>query len=168
MGTPSAMDIRDARVVGIAEYLVCVDTGSTLVTYSLGSCVGVTLVDPVARVGGMLHAMLPLSTSDPDRAVQEPGRFADTGTLTLLSAMFKRGASRSNIVAKVAGAASQVEKGDMFRIGERNLTVVRRVLWKNDILIAAEDCGGSISRTLVLEMTTGRTLVRSNGEINEL
>jgi chemotaxis protein CheD len=160
---------RDAsRIVGIAELAVSVDPAETLVTYSLGSCIGLSLMDPVAGVGGLLHAMMPVSSMDPGRAAGTPGMFTDTGTLALLKSVFDRGATRANLVAKVAGAANQVDQHELFRIGERNLMILRRVLWKNDILISAEDCGGAISRTLVLEMATGRTLVKSNGTLREL
>ena len=162
------MAIEGSRIVGIAELAVSVDPAETLVTYSLGSCVGLALIDPVAGVGGLLHAMMPVSSMDPGRAAATPGMFADTGTLALLKSVFDRGATRANLIAKVAGAATQVDQHGLFRIGERNLMVLRRVLWKNDILISAEDCGGAISRTLVLEMGTGRTLVKSNGTLREL
>ncbi len=157
-----------SRIVGIAEMAVSVDPTETLVTYSLGSCVGLSLVDPVAGVGGLLHAMMPVSTMDPARAAQSPAMFADSGTLALLKDVFDRGATRANLIAKIAGAATQVDQHGLFRIGERNLMVLRRVLWRNDILISAEDCGGAISRTMLVEMATGRTLVKSNGTLREL
>jgi chemotaxis protein CheD len=162
------MGADGSRIVGIAELVVSVDPSETLVTYSLGSCIGLSLMDPVAGVGGLLHAMMPVSKMDLERAALTPAMFTDTGTLALLKSVFDRGATRANLVAKIAGAASQVDQHGLFRIGERNLMILRRVLWKNDILISAEDCGGAISRTLLLEMATGRTLVKSNGTLREL
>ncbi len=156
------------RVVGISELAVTVDPDETLVTYSLGSCVGLTLFDATLGAGGMLHAMMPASAMDPERAAASPAMFADTGVAMLLQSLFDLGATRKTLVAKVAGAANQVDQHGRFRIGERNHTILRRVLWKNDILIAAEDCGGDLSRTLMLEMATGRTLVKSNGTLHEL
>lgn len=155
-------------VVGISEFVVTDCADDVLITYSLGSCVGLTLYDPERRLGGMLHAMMPVSSMDPTRAACEPAMFTDTGVAAMLQAMFDRGASRRNLVAKVAGASVQMDQTGLFRIGERNHTVLRRVLWKNDILLAAEDVGGNISRTLLLEMSGGRTLVKSNGSLREL
>jgi len=155
-------------VVGISEMQVTSDRSAVLVTYSLGSCVGLTLYDPRAEVGGLLHAMMPLSTADPAKAAAKPAMYTDTGVTSLLQAMFDRGATRRHLVAKVAGAATSMDTGGLFRIGERNHMVLRRILWKNDILIAAEDVGGPFARTLALEMATGRTLVKLGAATKEL
>jgi chemotaxis protein CheD len=156
------------RVVGISEYVVSASPGEVLVTYSLGSCVGLVLHDPVAGVGGLLHAMMPASKSNPEKAAQNPSMYTDTGATALIGDMFAAGATRANLVAKVVGAASQVDTSQMFRIGERNYAVVRKVLWKNEILIASEDVGGAVSRTVYLEVSTGRTSVRSDGVVREI
>ncbi len=156
------------RIIGISDLAVSDSADDVFITYSLGSCVGLTLYDPDLKVGGMLHAMMPVSTMDPARADRHPGMFTDTGVAALLQGLFDLGASRKRLIAKVAGAAAQMDQNGMFRIGERNQMVLRRVLWKNDILLAAEDVGGSVSRTLLLEMATGRTLVKCNGSLREL
>jgi chemotaxis protein CheD len=156
------------RVIGISDLYATADRTDMLVTYSLGSCIGLSLHDPVAGVGGLLHAMMPVSTADPVKAASNPAMYTDTGVSALLQAVFDLGATRRNIVAKVAGAASQMDGAGLFRIGERNYMVLRKVLWKNEILIAAENIGGTASRTMYLEMASGRTLVRSNGSIDEL
>jgi len=82
--------------------------------------------------------------------------------------MFNRGSRRERIVAKVAGAASALDDGGLFRIGERNYAVLRRILWKNGVLIAAEDVGGTETRTLSVEVGTGRVLVKSGSLSVEL
>jgi chemotaxis protein CheD len=156
------------NIVGISELLVTADADQTLVTYSLGSCIGLSLHDPVAGVGGLLHAMMPLSTADPVKAAGNPAMYTDTGVTALIQAVFDLGATRRDLIAKVAGSASQMDSSGMFRIGERNYMVLRKVLWKNDILIAGEAVGGSVSRTMYLEMASGRTLVRSGGSLREL
>ncbi len=155
-------------VVGISEYVVSADPEATLVTYSLGSCIGLALHDPVAGVGGLLHAMMPSSRSNPDKAADNPAMYTDTGAQEMLQALFDLGATRSNLVAKVVGAASQLDEGQLFRIGERNYAVARKVLWKNGVLIAAEDVGGRSSRTVYLSVGNGRTLVKSEGAVTEL
>jgi chemotaxis protein CheD len=151
------------RVVGIAELVVTTDPAEVLVTHSLGSCVGLALYDPVKGVGGMLHAMLPVSTLDPTRAAANPPMFTDTGVAALLRGVFDLGATRADLVAVVAGASNVLDPQGLFRIGERNHLVLRRMLWKNGILIADEDVGGTATRTLTLEMATGRTTVKTGG-----
>jgi len=139
-----------------------------LVTYSLGSCVGLSLYDPVARIGGLIHCMLPLSKINPAKAQTNPEMFTDTGVVALLRAVLAKGAQKNRLVAKVAGAGQLLDENGLFRIGERNHTVLRKVLWKNDILIAAEDVGGTLSRTVYLHVATGQTIVKSTGRQVEL
>lgn len=156
------------HIVGIAEMKVSADPGDILATYALGSCVGVTLYDPVGRVGGLIHCMLPLSRIDPEKAERNPLMYVDTGMSLLLQAMFDKGAQRKTLVAKVAGASRIMDAGGVFNIGERNYTVVRKVLWKNEILIAGEDVGGSAPRTMYLYLDTGRTVLKMGGEEKEI
>ncbi|MCC6491011.1 MAG: chemotaxis protein CheD [Candidatus Hydrogenedentes bacterium] len=154
--------------VGISEMLVTQSLEDVLITYSLGSCIGVSLYDPEAQVGGLIHCMLPLSRIDPERAKRQPQMFTDTGVPALLQEVLNRGANRKRIVAKVAGAAAPLSDNGVFKIGERNYTVLRKVLWKNEILIAAEEVGGTIARTMTLYMETGKTTIRSGGVEREL
>lgn len=154
--------------VGISEMKTSSQADDVLITYSLGSCVGLSLYDPRARVGGLVHCMLPLSKLDPDKARANPEMFTDTGVAALLQAIFDLGAERKRTIAKVAGAASVLDEKGLFKIGERNYTVLRKVLWKNNILIAAEAVGGTIARTMSLYMATGRTTIRSGGREVEL
>lgn len=156
------------HVIGIAEMQVSNQPDDVLVTYSLGSCVGLSLYDPVAHVGGMIHCMLPLSKIDPAKAQANPCMFADTGIARLLQTVFDMGAERRHIVAKVAGGASLLDEKGLFKIGERNYTVLRKMLWKNSVAVAGEDVGGNASRTLHLYMDTGRTTIKSGGKEVEL
>ena len=94
--------------------------------------------------------------------------FVETGVPLLLKRMFRMGARKADISVKVAGASRILDQQGLFRIGERNYAILRRILWKNDLLIAAEDVGGTATRTLRLDIGTGRCTVKSNGEINEL
>ena len=139
-----------------------------LVTYSLGSCVGLSLYDPRAGVGGLVHCMLPLSKMDEQKARNNPTMFTDSGVLALLQAVFDLGGERKNLVARVAGGAMLLDEKRIFCIGERNYTVLRKVLWKNNILIAAEEVGGSTPRTMTLYMATGKTTIKSGGQEREL
>lgn len=150
------------HTLGISEMRVTTSPEDILITYSLGSCVGLTLYDPVAVVGGMIHCMLPLSRTDPAKADANPAMFTDTGVSALIQEMYNAGATKKNLVARVAGASRIMDDKDMFKIGERNHTVLRKVLWKNGILIKSEDVGGTIARTMVLYMEDGRTTLRIN------
>ncbi len=154
--------------VGISEMLFSNRMEDVLVTYSLGSCIGLTLYDPDAQVGGMVHCMLPLSRIDPVKAVETPGMFIDTGVVHLIQGVLDLGAQKRRLIARVAGAAKLLDESGVFNIGERNCVVLRKVLWKNNILIAAEETGNTIPRTLYLYMDTGRTTIKSQGQEREL
>jgi chemotaxis protein CheD len=156
------------RTVGISEMSVSSEPGDVLATYALGSCVGLSLYDPQARVGGLIHCMLPLSRIDPAKAERNPLMYVDTGVPTLLQALFDRGAQRKTLVAKVAGASKIMDANGVFNIGERNYTVLRKVLWKNDILVSGEEVGGSVPRTMYLHIDSGRTVLKVSGEEREI
>ena len=156
------------RVVGISELEVSTAPADVLVTYSLGSCLGVSIHDPVAGVGGLIHCMLPVSKGSPEKAAAKPAMFVDTGVVALLNGMFARGAERARLVVKVAGAASPMDASGRFRIGERNYTVLRKVLWKNELMIHAEDIGGTAPRTVRLYVGSGRTTIKAAGGEVEL
>ena len=151
-------------VVGISEMKASSRAAETLITYSLGSCVGLALYDPAAQLGGLIHCLLPQSSIDPAKAQRQPCMFVDSGVGLLLNTLFAAGAQRRRLVAKAAGGANVLDDGGLFKIGERNVTMLRRMLWKNEILLAGEDLGGTKARTLSLEMSSGRTRVRSIGE----
>ena len=140
----------------------------TIVTHALGSCLGLMVYDPIAKVGGLLHAMLPLSKINPDKAKTNPYMFVDTGVPTLFKALYEIGGQKSRMVIKAAGCGNPLGKNEMFKIGERNYTVLKKLLWKNNILLEAEDVGGTISRTVYLDLATGQTVINSGGKKAEL
>lgn len=157
-----------AHVVDISDMVVSDHRDDILVTYSLGSCIGLSLHDPVAGVGGLIHCMLPLSKIDARKAEHTPCMFVDTGVPLFLQKAFDLGARRRHLVAKVAGAARSLDEKGMFNIGERNYTVLRKILWKNSILIASESIGGAHPRTMRLYMNSGTTTVGLRGKEIEL
>ncbi|MDR2727926.1 MAG: chemotaxis protein CheD [Chitinispirillales bacterium] len=155
--------------VGISDMALSTKADDLIITYSLGSCLGVTVFDPEACVGGMVHCQLPnCSTEDKSKAVSNPAMFVDTGVSLLFQKFFEAGGSRSRMIVKAAGCAAILDQNGFFRIGERNFTLFRKLLWKNNILLKGSETGGDISRTLVLEMSTGRTLIRSKGAEREI
>jgi len=137
--------------------------GDILVTHGLGSCLGLIVYDPVVKIGGMLHAMLPLSSINPQKAEVNPYMFVDTGVPKLFKEIYSLGVQKNRLLVKAAGCSQSVDKNEMFKIGERNYTVLRKLLWKNNILLEAEDIGGTISRTVFFEITNSRMVIASNG-----
>jgi chemotaxis protein CheD len=151
------------RTVGVGDLRVAHDTEGQLVTYALSSCVGVTLFDREAHVGGMLHAMLPLSTIDPQKASANLAMFVDTGLTRLLLEFYKLGAQKSRMVAVAVGGASMNNgKADnFFQIGSRNVTMLKKMLWQNSILLNAYEFGGDESRNLILDLHDGRVSLKN-------
>jgi chemotaxis protein CheD len=152
------------QIIGVADMKISNNPEDLLITYSLGSCLGITMHDAQAGVGGMVHCMLPLSKLDAHKAQLNPSMFIDTGVIAMLQQLFDLGAQRKRLRTSVAGGSQMLESHGLFNIGERNIIVLRKVLWKNDLLIAAQEVGGSIPRTLSLEIGTGRTRLRSGGQ----
>lgn len=142
-------------VVDIADMAISTNTGDVLITYSLGSCLGIAVYDPVNVVGGLMHCMLPLSKIDASKAAEKPYMFVDTGMQAFLGALYKQGLQKKNALVKVAGGARVMDRNDLFKIGERNYTVLKKVLWKNGLLIKGEHVGGAETRTVRLDMSTG-------------
>jgi chemotaxis protein CheD len=153
------------RVVTIADMRISANRGDVLITYALGSCLGVTAYDPVARVGGLLHLMLPDSSIDSDKAAQNPYMFVDTGLPELFLQCYQAGARRERIIVTAAGGSCThgKENDDYFQIGKRNFVMLKKLLWQNSLLLKAYDVGGSICRTMSLDIETGIVTLKSNG-----
>jgi chemotaxis protein CheD len=134
-----------------------------IVTHALGSCLGLVVYDPVEKVGGLLHAMLPMSKINPAKAQANPYIFVDTGVPALFRALYEIGGQKSRLIIKAAGCGNPLGKNEMFKIGERNHTVLKKLLFKNNLLLATEDVGGTASRTVHLDVASGQTVVSSNG-----
>lgn len=155
-------------VIGVSDLKLSKCEGDTLVTYALGSCVGIILYDHTVHVGGILHYMLPLAKVDELKAKKNPAMFGDTGIPLLFNEAYKLGAKKENIQVKMAGGAEIFENNDFFAIGKRNVIIARKMFWKNNVLITAEHTGGSIPRNLFLEIGDGKSWITSRGERMEL
>src|SRR5271169_874396 len=151
-------------VIGVADMAVRNSPAELLITYSLGSCIAVIIFDAIAGVGGMLHYMLPESSLDPEKAKKNPCMFADTGITRLFKSSYQVGARKENIVVKTVGGAQMLDPNGLFNIGKRNYLAMRKIFWKNNVAIAAEDVGGEVNRTVRLEMNTGRVLLKVGSE----
>jgi chemotaxis protein CheD len=152
--------------VGIADMKVSADPESVIITHALGSCLGIAIYDPVARVGGLLHAMLPDSSIDPRKAADNPFIFIDTGVPRLFRDAYAKGGEKGRIIVKVAGGATSKarDEEDFFQIGKRNFVMLRKVFWKNNVLIKAHDVGGCGSRTMSLYVGTGDVRLKASGQ----
>ncbi|MBU0691220.1 chemotaxis protein CheD [bacterium] len=138
--------------------------GNLIVTHALGSCIGIALIDPVAKVGGILHFMLPDSKVNPERAESSKWMFADRAVPAYFEQAYAMGASKQRLSVYIAGGAQFVDKKDVFAIGKRNHTALRKIFWKLGILIKGENIGGTISRTLYLDVDSGACWFSSGGK----
>jgi chemotaxis protein CheD len=154
--------------VSIGGLEVTADREATLITHGLGSCIAVMTFDPTAKVAGMLHFQLPASTLSPERARESPGTFADTGIPLLFERMYALGASKAHIQVRVAGGGNFHGDNGTFDIGKRNYTMMRKIFWKAQVLLAAEDCGGNRSRTARLFVDTGQITIQSGSDVKPL
>jgi chemotaxis protein CheD len=139
------------------------DPNAEIVTYSLGSCLGVTVYDPVKKTGGLLHLMLPDSRIDPAKAAATPHMFVDTGVPFLFKTVFNLGGERSRLIIRVAGGAQFLDDQQMFNIGGRNIQAFEEIIARNGLAIHTRDLGGYSSRTLRFDLGTGKISIHSPG-----
>ncbi len=150
--------------VGMADLNVCVSPNA-ITTLGLGSCVGIVLYDPVRRIAGMVHIMLPDSTKILNN--ENKAKFADTGIDLLIKRMLEIGADRRLLIAKIAGGAQMFafsNNSDMMRIGERNVEATKIKLAELGISIRAEDTGANYGRTIEFYPENGSLLIKSVGK----
>ena len=141
--------------VGMADYKVG-SAPATIISYGLGSCIGISIYDPQTKIGGLLHIMLPDSTQS--RPSENPAKFADTGIPLMLADILQLGASRSRLVAKLAGGAQMfafANATDIMRVGARNAAAAKKILQDLRIQVLAEDTGGTYGRTVQIDLATG-------------
>jgi chemotaxis protein CheD len=154
---------KKSLVVGVADMVASNDPGAELVTYSLGSCLGVTVYDPIKKAGGLLHLMLPDSAINPQKAAIQPCMFVDTGVPRLFKAVYNLGGDRSQVIVNVAGGAQFFDSNRTFNIGGRNLDALHELLARDGHSIHAEAVGGTSSRTLRMNLSNGSVTISSPG-----
>jgi chemotaxis protein CheD len=155
-------------VVGVGGLAVSNNQAMILTTYSLGSCLGITIYDPVSRAGGMLHAMLPDSSINAAKAAEQPAMFVDTGVSALFRAAYALKAEKHRVQICVAGGAQFLDKTGFFNIGQRNIACLGQLLVEHGLSIEAKDVGGLVSRTLLLHLDTGEVRVKNSGQREEI
>lgn len=154
--------------IGIGGLEVSADQGAVLITHGLGSCIAVIAYDPRRKLGGMLHFQLPSSSLSAERSAESPGTFADTGIPLLFERMYGLGSRKADIVVKAAGGGNFHDDNGTFDIGRRNHTMMRKIFWKAQVLVTAEDVGGSKSRTARLFVDTGQVTIQSGSDVRPL
>jgi chemotaxis protein CheD len=164
MSDTSRTVVGASHVVGVGDMLTGQGPGGQIVTYALGSCIGLTVFDPVTHTGGLLHAMLAKPTSE-KAAEKKPFMFITTGVPMLFKKVQALGAQRDRLVVCVAGAAEILNDGNGFQIGRRNRTMIRKLFFKNNIVVAAEDTGGNHARTMILDLSTGQVSLKNRGKV---
>lgn len=151
----------DKLIVGIADMKLAHNSGE-LITYALGSCVGICLYDPLVHLAALIHIMLPLNM---ETGRKNPMKYADTGIRETLKMMEARGGMHTRITAKIAGGAKmfEVTGGSLGNIGQRNIESVHISLKREGIRLLKEDVGGTVARTLLFDSATGQGRIRSYG-----
>jgi chemotaxis protein CheD len=150
--------------VGMADLKVC-KSPDGITTLGLGSCVGIAIRDPITKIGGLAHVMLPDSTAI--RQNNNIYKFADTGIVELVRLMELEGAKKARMVAKIAGGAQMFafqNKTDLVRVGDRNVEASKKALKELGIPILAEDTGENFGRTVIFYPETGDYVIRAVGK----
>ena len=168
MPAPSLTGFEHKVVVGVGDMAVSNNPDLTLVTYSLGSCLGIVIFDPVARVGGLLHVMLPDSTIDTAKAVARPGMFVDTGVPALFRAAYQLRADKRRVRIYVIGGAQIMDNSGFFNIGKRNCEALDSLLAQHQLAITAKEIGGLQNRTVFFRLNTGLVTLKMSGQQTEV
>ena len=167
--TETAKLTKSSIVIGMGECAVSASPGVVLTCIGLGSCIGVAAYDKVAKVGGMIHIVL---AKHQGNSTSDFGKFADTGIPLLFNEMVKMGAEKRRLIIKIAGGAQMtIAPGlrDTFKTGEKNLIQILYTLEQEDVGLKAADVGGSLGRTVKLNIDTGTVTVKTvNGIEREI
>ena len=156
------------QIIGIGDCKVSKDPAETLITHALGSCIAILIHDPVAKVAGLLHFMLPESGLDLEKAGKRPFVYADTGIPLLFQTAYQLGASKSRLHVMAAGGAQMLDPNNTFNIGKRNHLAMRKIFWKAGVIVHKEEIGGTSSRTVSIDVETGRVQLRTSGEPGQI
>jgi chemotaxis protein CheD len=158
--------MKDPISVGLGEQVISRDPADILVAYGLGSCLGISMVDPVVRVTGLLHAVLPRWANGMDPIDPASSKYVDSGIERLLAALIKEGANKHRLVVRMAGGANMLVSPGLknsFEIGTRNIESARATLQRLNLTLKAEDVGGNTGRTVRFYVADNRMTVRVIG-----
>lgn len=155
--------VKNEIQVGIADYKITVSPNK-LITVGLGSCVGVAMYDPIEKVGGLLHIMLPDSAQFSN--VTKPAKFADLGIPLMVKEIQQRGGKIGRLQVKIAGGAqmfSGLNNKFVLNIGQRNTEMTKTILNSLGIRILSEEVGGNRGRTMIFDTENGTVTIRAIG-----
>ncbi len=158
---------KDPISLGLGERAISRDSGDVLVAYGLGSCLGISMIDPQTKVSGLLHAVLPGALNGTSSNDSNTHKYVDSGIENMLDAMIKEGAIKNRLITRIIGGANMLIAPGMtnsFDIGTRNMESARRTMQRLNLKIAAEEVGGHTGRTVHVYVADSRVTVRVIGE----
>ena len=158
---------KDPISLGLGERAISRDPEDVLVAYGLGSCLGISMVDPLTRISGLIHVVLPAAANGFPSNDPTSHKFVDSGIENLLVAMLKEGANKNRIIVRVVGGANMLISPGLknaFDIGTRNIETARNTLQYLNLAITAEEVGGHTGRTVHVYVANSRVTVRVIGE----
>jgi chemotaxis protein CheD len=153
--------VKNRLVVSISDMKISRKQQDVLVTHSLGSCLGLAAYDPLAQVGGLIHCLLSRASSP---EVQNPYMYVNVGVPLMIRKMVSMGCNKESIIFKAAGCARMIRIQNQFDTGAQNLAMLESLFEKNCVRLAASDVGGSIPRTVSLDLETGTVTISSQGK----
>ena len=150
-------------LVGIGEIAISNKPGETLKTMALGSCVGIVMLSKKKNIVAMAHVALPDSSINHNGRNNIPGYFADQAVPNLLKELKRYDVSTFDITVKLIGGSSIMDPVGIFNIGKRNILAVRKCLWHYKLGAVSEDVAGNISRSVSVNLKTGKVVLSSPG-----
>lgn len=159
--------MKDPISLGLGEQAISRNPEDILVAYGLGSCLGISMIDPLTRVSGLLHAVLPSAVNGFDRPDTTSHKYVDSGIEDLLAAVVKEGANKKRLIVRLTGGANMLISPGLassFNIGTRNIEKARITLQRLNMTIASEEVGGHTGRTVRVYVADSRVTVRVIGE----
>ena len=158
---PKRMPVALTTAVNFSEMKTSRNPVETLVAFSIGSGIGISIYDPVSVIGGVLNFILPESTNlNPSKRKMYPFMFADSGIPAFIQALVDLGAESAHMKVVIAGGAQIMDQTGAFNIGQQNYQAAKSMIGASRLRIHYEDVGGVHPRTLRLEMSTGNSFIR--------
>jgi chemotaxis protein CheD len=159
--------MKEPMNVGLGEQVISRNPEDVLVAYGLGSCIGVAMTDPVSKVSGLLHAVLPRAKDGLKNGEQIASKFVESGIESLIAALVKEGANKARLTVRLVGGANMLLSTGVtqtFDIGTRNIEAAYTTLNRLKIPVSAAEVGGHVGRTVRVYVADSRVTVRVAGE----
>lgn len=165
MKSPRGIRVRNRITVGISDMKISRKPKDILITHSLGSCLGLAAWDPNKQVGGLIHCLLPRSAH---QDVKNPFMYVNVGVPLMIRTLVSMGCAKGCLIFKAAGCGRMLHITNQFDTGAQNLASLESLFAKNGVSLAAQDVGGSIPRTMSLDLESGLVVITSQGKEWEL